>query len=68
MVNTSSIVPIGPPLKKLVSCPAVGQNHGHSGGRNFLFFFNTFFSLCIEMISKILGKKKNLDNTKRSYL
>ena len=55
---------IGPPLKRLVSCPAVGQNDGHSGGRKY-FFFYTFCSLCIEMISKILGEKKILKIQKK---
>ena len=47
-----------PPLKK-VSCPAGGQNCGQSGGCEFFFSFNIFFSLCIEKMVHT-GKTENV--------
>ena len=45
--------------KKFVSCPAGGHNSGHSGGRK-IFFFLIYFLHCIEIIWKMLNKKRKI--------
>ena len=43
-----------------VSCPAGGNNNGLSGGRKIFFFLTYIFSPCIEMVEKMLGKKRKI--------